>query len=268
MMTNGKFSGFLILSDLDGTFYNGEALELNVKAVERFISMGGRFSFATGRSAQFLKEKDFFSVINAPACLLNGGVVYDFSTEQILYERHLEFTIGEFLNAVSGAVENLEKICIFIDSTGKEAVLNGIICHDSETLNVKPIKIICVFKQEENALKFKGWALKNNFFKDSYISRSWSIGVEFNASNGTKGHALDFIKQKLGIHTAIGVGDFENDLELIKHADIGVAVGNAVDELKMSADWVVKPCREASIKDLIEKLEVEIDETNEKRDFS
>ncbi len=267
-MADGKFSGFLILSDLDGTFYNGEALELNVKAAERFISMGGRFTFATGRSAEFLKEKDFFSIINAPAALMNGGIVYDFSTEQILYERHLEFTVGEFLNAVSGAVDNLQNIYIYLDSIGKEAVLNGIICPDTEILNAKPIKIICVFKQEEDALKFKSWALENGFFKDSYISRSWNIGVEFNASNGTKGHALDFIKQKLGIHTAIGIGDFENDLELIKHADIGVAVGNAVDELKMSADWVVKPCREASINDLIEKLEVEIDERYEKRDFS
>lgn len=71
---------------------------------------------------------------------------------------------------------------------------------------------------------------------------------------------MDFIKVGLkDVHTAIGIGDFDNDLKLIEHADIGVAVGNAVDEVKRSADWIVKPYNEGSLKDLIDKLELEIE---------
>ena len=74
------------------------------------------------------------------------------------------------------------------------------------------------------------------FFKDTYISRSWGLGVEFNANNGTKGHAKDFIKEHCGALISIGIGDYDNDLTLVQQADLGVAVANAVDELKKSAD--------------------------------
>ncbi len=71
---------------------------------------------------------------------------------------------------------------------------------------------------------------------------------------------MDFIKAQLKtVHTAVGIVDFDNDLKLIQHADIGVAVENAVEKLKQSADWIVRPCKEASVKDLIERLELKIE---------
>lgn len=79
--------------------------------------------------------------------------------------------------------------------------------------------------------------------------------MEFNAANATKGHALRFIKEYLGnIHTAVGIGDYENDIPLIKMADIGAAVGNAMDCVKRCADLVVKSNKEGAVRDLIEKL--------------
>ena len=36
----------------------------------------------------------------------------------------------------------------------------------------------------------------------------------------------------------IGIGDNENDLALVKMANVGVAVSNAVDEVKEVADFI------------------------------
>ena len=70
---------------------------------------------------------------------------------------------------------------------------------------------------------------------------------------------MKFIKNYLGnIHTSVGVGDYENDISLLNDADIGVAVGNATDELKKVADIIVKPASEYAIKDLIEILESKV----------
>ena len=74
--------------------------------------------------------------------------------------------------------------------------------------------------------------------------------------DGTKGQAIKFIKSYLGnIHTSIGIGDYENDVKLMEGADIGVAAGNAIKEVKEAADFVVKDCKDYAIKDLIEIIE-------------
>ena len=84
----GKFEGVLICSDLDGTFIGaGDAISVNKNAVEYFIEEGGRFTFATGRNIAHLLNSELYTIINAPACLLNGSVIYDYKEGQILYEK-------------------------------------------------------------------------------------------------------------------------------------------------------------------------------------
>ena len=47
---------------------------------------------------------------------------------------------------------------------------------------------------------------------------------------------------RLGIEPAnvLAIGDQRNDVELIRWAGIGVAMGNAVPELKAVADWITR----------------------------
>ncbi len=249
------FDGFLICSDLDGTFWGQGSEVENQKAIEYFIENGGRFSFATGRTVDFISEKPFASIINAPTCLFNGAVVYDYSQEKLLREVRLPYTVREFLDAVSDKIKGFTKLGLFRgihDSGTYYSNLDEIIESDFECHS---LKLLCTFETTDRTLEFKHACRSMPFFKNTYISRSWGYGVEFNAANGTKGHALDFFKSYCGAHTSIGIGDYDNDLTLVQHADIGVAVGNAVDELKESADWVVKHYSECAIKDLVSRLE-------------
>ena len=227
----------------------------NLKAVQYFTTEGGRFSFATGRTVGFIRDR-FLSVINAPACLLNGGVVYEYKNDRVLYERRVAFTVREFLEVVRPEVGSGTTLHVNHDTFAESTVYRNFDAVGSEELDLHATKLICVFETPEKALEFKKFALSQDFFKDTYISRSWNVGVEFNACNGTKGHALDFIKAQLkNIHTSVGIGDYENDITLIRHADIGAAVGSGTEELKQCADWIVKPCSQFAVKDLIERLE-------------
>lgn len=56
----------------------------------------------------------------------------------------------------------------------------------------------------------------------------------------TKGSGLDAALNSLGLssHSAIAIGDAENDHTMLAHCEIGVAVANAVDSLKRRADIV------------------------------
>ena len=55
-----------------------------------------------------------------------------------------------------------------------------------------------------------------------------------------KGEAIKWLCNKYGIDIsqAIAMGDSENDIEMIKAAGLGIAVGNAMPNVKQSADFV------------------------------
>ena len=57
----------------------------------------------------------------------------------------------------------------------------------------------------------------------------------------SKGSGLLEALAELGVshHSTIGIGDAENDLSMLEHCELGVAVSNAVDSLKQHADVVL-----------------------------
>ena len=64
--------------------------------------------------------------------------------------------------------------------------------------------------------------------------------LDINPEGVSKGAALEAIRRRLGIepmHT-VAVGDQRNDLEMLRWAARGVAMGNAPDEVKAAADEV------------------------------
>ena len=254
----GKFDGFLICSDIDGTFTGDEGVaEVNKEAVKYFVENGGRFTFTTGRMASYLVECGLSDITNAPACICNGSVVYDYESGRVLAVTYMDFTIREFLNEITEKLLPSGKADIYYthDASGHIRYTPGDIL-DADLLDRKPLKLVCRFETVREADDFKSYALGCSMFKSCYISKSWSTGVELNSEDATKGHALDFIKAHIGnIRTSIGIGDYENDIPLLKHADLGVAVGNALDEVKQAADMIVKINHEFAIKDLIEKLD-------------
>ena len=253
----GKFDGYLICSDLDGTFQCGaETARINSEAVEYYTQNGGKFTFATGRTVSYLRQYEFIKCVNAPACLYNGGIIYDYKNEKVLFEKRLNFPIKDFAGVAGEGLKNAECIVIYHDYMAEEGVACQIKDIPDTILGVKPIKIVCIFKSTEDADSFKKMAKGQKLFEHCYISKSWNVSVEFNINEATKGHGLKFIKNHLGgIHTAVGIGDYENDIPRIQQADIGVAVGNAVDDLKSIANIIVKPGADCAVKDLIEILE-------------
>ncbi|HON81712.1 MAG TPA: phosphoglycolate phosphatase [Methanoregulaceae archaeon] len=66
------------------------------------------------------------------------------------------------------------------------------------------------------------------------------FAIHIQARGISKGRAFLSLTRDLGLSPAdfLAVGDAENDIELIKNAGIGVAVGNAPEVLAAAATWV------------------------------
>lgn len=72
------------------------------------------------------------------------------------------------------------------------------------------------------------------------ISSSLYNNLEINAEGATKGNALMWLAEYLGINCSktMAFGDGENDITMLKAAGIGVAMENGLEEAKSAADEI------------------------------
>lgn len=79
---------------------------------------------------------------------------------------------------------------------------------------------------------------------DKWEAIEWSnsspTNIEINAIGVHKAAAIDVVRERLEIDMSqvMAVGDSLNDLKMIEKAGIGVAMGNAQEEVKEAADWI------------------------------
>ena len=89
------------------------------------------------------------------------------------------------------------------------------------------------------------------------VSYSSMRYLEFNAPGVNKGQALAWLARYLGIplEKTIAIGDNENDMEMIKMAGLGIAVQNALPDVKEAADVVTtKDFSQGAVAEAIERF--------------
>lgn len=244
----GIYSGYLICTDLDGTFVNkkSELIEKNLKAVEKFMENGGLFTVSTGRAASYLKEKYGDRLkINTYLICVNGTMLCDRDSGEILYSNVLN---KKAIADVSGFL-NMVEVTHFYTEKGAYDTLEEI--PEEESL----YKVVFKNKTEEDCFFLKG-LLEEKFGETCDFNRSWPEGLEMLAKGAGKGDCIRKLRKILGdrVNTVIGVGDFENDITMLSEADIGVAVGNALPSVKAVANKVTVSNEEGALAKIIEEL--------------
>ena len=98
----GKFDGILIASDMDGTLLNDERTigAETIEALEYFTANGGHFSLATGRTRPGTAAYRRILPCNGPGVYLNGAIICDETTEQIVYMEGLDDRAKELARKV------------------------------------------------------------------------------------------------------------------------------------------------------------------------
>ncbi len=72
----------------------------------------------------------------------------------------------------------------------------------------------------------------------------------------SKAEGIEFVLDKLNLDRefSVAVGDSLNDIDMIKYAGIGVAMGNAIDEVKAVADRVTDTCKDCGVAKIIREI--------------
>ncbi len=83
--------------------------------------------------------------------------------------------------------------------------------------------------------------LRERWGADFHIVTSKPYFLELLPLSADKGHALRYLSELLEIPSEriMAIGDAHNDVGMIRFAGLGVAVGNALDEVKAAADIVL-----------------------------
>lgn len=119
----------------------------------------------------------------------------------------------------------------------------------------KPVVKALMLKEPEILVKLEA-KLKEEFAGKLSVFRSKPFFLEFTEEGVTKGTSLNYLIQKLGLEReeVIAVGDSGNDLSMIEFAGLGVAMGNASDEIKAQADFITDTNMNEGVAKVVEKF--------------
>ena len=249
----GRYDGILICSDFDGTLFADRKIsEENCNAIRYFQENGGLFTIVSGRFPEFFEQYSELVRPNTYIIGLNGGAIYDPVKGERVYSGLLPKGTFEKASSLLDKYEKLNQIHVF-DKFNWQPMTRE---NKEIDIDADAVSKLVFYVSRENSDEMKE-TIKREFSDERYVvERSWINGIELLSSSANKGAGLRRLRELLGdgVHTVIGVGDYENDLSMIKEADIGYAVANACDELKSVADRITVDCREHAVAKIISEL--------------
>lgn len=262
-----RYDGVIICSDFDGTLYDGLTQEIsaeNAEAIRYFQEHGGRFTLATGRYPNILEKKaDRVRGVraNAPVIAANGCLVYDLEKKETLYSVCLDEKFPRVLAEVIDSFDRFDQILFFRKNIWKSIEIpreerdelmrqGGLLPHKvyiKLTLPDDPVAEL----EESDRIKEEMLRLIDGRYE---VMRASVAGLELLPLGVTKGSYVRKLADSLGCDKLICVGDYENDIAMIKAADIGYAMGNAHPSLFDVADRIAPSVEKSAIAKIIYEL--------------
>ena len=263
-----KFKGILFCTDLNGTLYKTDntVSKENLQAIEYFKSEGGLFTFITGRMPVISNE--VYDVIhpNAPYGCINGGGIFDGERNKFLWAQFLD---GDFLELIREVDEKLpdmginfnteDKIYFIKDSLIMQELrrTKGIENLTATVDGVKaPIMKVTFGHHELDKMETLKYILHNHpeAYKFDFILSEKYL-YELLPKGVSKGKVLLKMAELLNIEKTVAVGDYNNDVSMLKAATCGFAVENAVPEAKQAADYITVSNDDHAIKAIVDMLD-------------
>ena len=268
----------LIVTDMDGTLLgnNHKVTDENKTALQKVIKSGINVTLATGRAFDSAKCNVDFLKEDMPIIACNGSLIRE-QNGNIIYSNKID------TRTCLNILDVLDKYDIYyqcnsIDSMlskkieGREDRLSVFLGSETEVI-VKDDLREEIFKKD--ILKFVIIEEKNRGLGDVYkrqildeirkelrkvqgikITSSWPNNIEVMNEGVDKGNAVKILAEKMNIdrEDIIAFGDNYNDIEMIKFAGLGVAMGNAEELIKQEADYVTDTNQDSGVAKAIYKF--------------
>ena len=266
------FSRYIIATDLDGTYFGpgGVSVPRNEAAVKRFQAGGGLFTVSTGRVHLNIRGAigEPAALLNAPAVLCNGAYLYDFQ-EGRPYAPQL-MPADDAKELLTFARQNFPHVDFRVSTVDALLIArtDGYVSRDLHWYDPGTVKLITdgswcfdqwykiVFRDTAEQLGQLRLSLKNVYGDRFSMTASGNEMLEVQTHGCNKAAGLARLHQHCGHdRILIACGDFENDIEMLRAADIAVCPENAMDAVKAICHRTLCHCKDGLIGDIVELLE-------------
>ena len=250
----------LIAADMDGTLLtrNQKITDRTKKAIKKALDSGIEFVLGTGRSNSEC-EMYYPKLPMRYSVYANGAYVMNLSTGENIYSCTIPIEDARKIYSIYSRYESI----IFIQGDhwlyAHESFPEACRHFPEYIAGLAPIELPYRYvadlgrfleEREDDVEKFHVSFMSHEMAEEAYNELSrlpykvvWCgrYCVEVTATEADKGLALKFLADRLNIkrEQVMAIGDSGNDASMLEYAGIGVAVGNASEELKMQADMVV-----------------------------
>ncbi|EKT3979615.1 pyridoxal phosphatase [Klebsiella aerogenes] len=265
----------VIALDLDGTLLTPEKkiLPESLAALQKAQNAGARVIIVTGR--HYVAIHPFYQALtlDTPAICCNGALLYDYCQNTVIESDPLQAEQATKLIAM------LDSYCVhslmYADDAMYYQDLTGHIVRTENWAKSLPVSQRPIFKQvpslreaSQNVDAIWKFALTGSETEKLHsfgqiVERelglacewSWHDQVDIAQAGTSKGKRLaQWVEsQGLSMSQVIAFGDNFNDLSMLKNAGLGVAMGNAVDEVKDCADLVIGNNAEPGIANIVNR---------------
>lgn len=271
----------LLVLDVDGTLFgsDGKVSMSSIEAMKKAQEKGVTIMLASGRDYSSLPLDQLKDVDIPYVITCNGSAAYKTETKETLYEECLDteemlevfayvLERGIHLNVQMNGGNYTEKKCqSYIRNMAVPDYVKEVLDETCEPLDdiaefvrkneVDILKVTLNFQMKEDG-EYLNREEVNQYLKklpDIHVVDGGFANLEFNKAGVSKASGIRFMSKYLGIpkEDIMAIGDSENDIEMLKEAGLGIAMGNALDEVLVVADDVTAPNDEDGVAKAIEK---------------
>ena len=248
-----------IFFDIDGTlvsFKSHTVPESARRAIARLREQGIKVFIATGRLMKHVGivndiEVDGYITVNGGYCITSAGeVIFESAFPRATVERVIDLSeqYGFDLNVmthqdmyVSSMGERVQKIASMINIMPTVADVRAIAA-------TQPVVQMCPYISRELEQEVMP------MLPDCVGSRWIETFMDLNVRGVDKSLGIQQVMNYYGLTMAeaMAFGDGGNDLPMVRDAAVGVAMGNACDELKAVADYITSSVDEDGVSRALE----------------
>lgn len=266
----------LIALDIDGTLLNSSHIVTNKvrESIKKCKELGVKVVLCSGRPLNgvipYLNELNL-NEDGDYVCTFNGALVQNAHTGEILSHLTLEYSDLCVFENLCNEIEvrshfyDMKYIYTFNKDISDYTVLEAYLTKSH--LNVVNLEDISkdfimskfLISDHPEILDKCINKIPQELHEKYNIVRSMPFYIELLNKKANKGAALKLLAKKLDINQdeIICVGDEKNDIEMIEYAGLGVAMGNAIDEIKKIANYITKTNDEDGVAHVINKFILE-----------
>lgn len=249
----------LVALDIDGTLLEwvegaGQTYEKISPAVHdsihRAIAAGAHVVLSSGRSPHGMDK--IADLLGLPAAIpdrcwvvsSNGAVIFRYPPLEVVHEETFDAR-----EAVAAVLQHHPNALVGVEERGVGYRVNrhfptgelsgDMIIAEVDEIVAGPVSRVIIRDPDASVEDFVELAGKLGLQGTDYVV-GWTAWLDLSAAGVSKASGLQVVCDELGVDPSdvLAIGDGRNDIEMLQWAGRGVAMGQAIDEVKAAADDV------------------------------